>query len=224
MFRESWDIRYAYRTKLVNEREFNEQIHHALAFLTEAKGAGRIGDYLEFGVCHGTSMICVHQQLIEARATNARLIGFDSFAGLPEDMEGCWVKGDFNSDLDYTTHLMTEAGVDWSRTLLIPGWFSDTLNEETIREYEIRRVSIANIDCDIYSAAKEALDFCGPLLDELAIVNFDDWNPSAQLNKGEKRAFDEFLDENPQFEAEPFGEYSYNPGDLHGKLFVLRRI
>lgn len=217
------DVRYAYRTLLVNEDEFSEQIRKALAFLIEAKSSSQIGDYLEFGVCHGTSMICVHKEMQAAGVADARLIGFDSFEGLPDDDEGYWNKGAFKSDMDHTRHVMTEGGVDWARTHLVQGWFSDTLNAETIRQHNMRKISIANIDCDIHSAAKEALDFCGPLFDDLVILNFDDWNPLAKENKGEKRAFDEFLAENPQFEAEPFGEYSYKPGDLHGKLFVLRQ-
>ena len=79
------------------------------------------------------------------------------------------------------------------------------------------------VDCDLYSSAKEALTFCGPLLTDPAIIFFDDWNPLAKENKGEKRAFDEFLHENPHVKADELGDYSWKPGDLHGKVFRLSR-
>ena len=31
------------------------------------------------------------------------------------------------------------------------------------------------IDCDIYSSARTALDFCGPLIRDRAVLVFDDW-------------------------------------------------
>ena len=59
-------------------------------------------------------------------------------------------------------------------------------------------MSIALIDCDIYSASKEALDFVAPLLTDHAILVFDDWHYAdmADQNLGEARAFSEFAEQN----------------------------
>jgi O-methyltransferase len=68
------------------------------------------------------------------------------------------------------------------------------------------------IDCDIYSFSKQALDFCTPLIKNEAIIFFDDWDGGASLakkNLGEKQAFDEFLEANPQFKAKEFGFYHH---------------
>ncbi|NES01347.1 MAG: hypothetical protein F6J86_47610 [Symploca sp. SIO1B1] len=68
------------------------------------------------------------------------------------------------------------------------------------------------VDCDMYLSAKEALNFCAPLIQEEAIIFFDDWYSQNldQKNMGEKRAFDEFLQENPHFSTEKLGSYTAN--------------
>ena len=66
------------------------------------------------------------------------------------------------------------------------------------------------IDCDIYSATKEALDFCKPLIKDQCIIIFDDWNSQDNSNvNGERKAFEEFLHENPFIKSKDFGKYSY---------------
>ena len=73
--------------------------------------------------------------------THVRLLDFNSFKEIPEIDEGHWNKGDFNSDMAYTKKIMTEKGIDWSRTFLIKGWFDDTLNDKTQKKYEINKIS-----------------------------------------------------------------------------------
>ncbi len=77
------------------------------------------------------------------------------------------------------------------------------------------------IDCDLYLSTKEALDFCGPLIQDVAIIFFDDWH-ARELDKrdmGEKRAFEEFLKENPQFIVESIGSYHPN-----AEVFLVKKI
>ncbi len=66
------------------------------------------------------------------------------------------------------------------------------------------------IDCDFYSSAKEALNFCGPLIQDEVMIFFDDWDAGiglADRDLGEKAAFDEFLREHPDLSAQEFGTY-----------------
>lgn len=183
-----------------------------------------LGDYLEFGVFQGTSLACMHDVSAALGQSQMRLIGFDSFEGLPDaaaaDDGGVWEPGTFRSSMQYTRTYLDMKGVDWSRIRLVKGWFSETLNDATIAEHDIRTASVVMVDCDIYSSAKESLDFIAPLLAERAVIFFDDWY-TYQLDKkdlGEKRAFREFLDEHPQFHATEL----YDVGEA-GKAFMLRR-
>lgn len=208
-------VRRSYSVALVPADEFEQCCGRALDLLKEKVDGEQIGDYLEFGVCHGTSMLCMHRALGAASVTSMRLFGFDSFEGLPEsaatDDGGLWKPGQFNSDYDYTRARLEQAGVDWDRTFLIQGWFSDSLTEEMRREHALERVSIIMVDCDMYLSAKEALSFCAPLIQDHAVVMFDDWGAFAgrlaEHHQGERRAFEEFMRENAHLTAEELPSY-----------------
>jgi O-methyltransferase len=203
------------RSRLVPEREFRGVLERALQTLVARCGRTGLGDYLEFGVYNGTSLTCVYRELQAFGLDHVRMFGFDSFQGLPPDAhledEGRWRPGSCCSTLDFTTAVLETEGVDLSRVVLIPGWFSDTLNDGTIRRHGIERASVIMIDCDLYSSAKKALTFCAPLIADHALIIFDEWSPHRLEDKeevGERRAFTEFLDEWGCFTAEPFGSYT----------------
>lgn len=208
---------------LVNEGELRHHFHDALSYLKEKFGPQGMGDYVEFGVYRGSSLLLMYDELLRAELNQVRLFGFDSFAGIPSDDESYWREGDFSADYEEVVRSLNQRGIDWQRVSLTRGFFSDTLNNELIAKHDLRRVSLIMIDCDLYSATKEALEFCSSLIQDEVIIFFDDWNPLAKENKGEKRAFDEFLQMNSDLQPEAIGEYSWQPGDLHGKVFRLWR-
>ncbi|MBE9077886.1 class I SAM-dependent methyltransferase [Romeria aff. gracilis LEGE 07310] len=207
----------------VNEDELRLQFRNALGYLQQKLGPEGIGDYIEFGVYGGSSLLLMYDELLRAELSHVRLFGFDSFAGLPSDSDGHWQEGAFYADYDRVVQSLNRRNVDWRRVTLIKGFFADTLTSALIAKHNLRQASLIMMDCDLYSSAKEALEFCGPLIRSEAIIFFDDWNPLARENKGEKRAFDEFLQATPDLEAEAIGDYSWQPGDLHGKVFRVYR-
>jgi O-methyltransferase len=197
---------------LVPEQELEAKYRDALRFLLDYGGSDDLGDYLEFGVFHGASLTCMHRALKGLNLDRVRLFGFDSFEGLPvgdgtEYDSLPWGPGCYRADYDFTVDKLRRAGVDWARTFLIKGWFSDVLNDALVAHYGISKASIIMIDCDLYSSSKQALDFCAPLIRDRALIFLDDWEDGAEKNHGEKRAFDEFLQANPQLQAEEFGTY-----------------
>jgi hypothetical protein len=202
-------VRRAIRDELVPSETLYEKYLDALRLLTADTPADQLGDYLEFGVYQGTSMSCMIRAMDELGITGPRFIGFDSFEGMPADTRGqdmdVWSPGDFTASLRYARTYLTEKGADWNRTFLVKGWFEETLTPRTAEELALSKASVIMIDCDIYSSAKVALNFCRPYIRDRAIVFFDDWNAGglADAHLGERKAFDEFLAENPQFSAEP---------------------
>jgi hypothetical protein len=97
------------------------------------------------------------------------------------------------------------------------------LTPETAKRLNLKQASIITIDVDIYTASKEALDFCAPLIADEAFIILDDWHFSdADKNEGQKKAFDQFLAEHPEFHAEPRGNYSLG-GKLTGEVFRIIR-
>jgi predicted O-methyltransferase YrrM len=202
--------------RLVPEKELERKYAEALRFLADRHGRDALGDYLEFGVFHGASLTCMHRALNAAGFDHVRLFGFDSFAGLPaaanmED-DGAFREGQFTADERLVRRLLTERGLEWHRTVLVKGWFSDTLTEELAAQHRIAKASIIMVDCDIYSSTRDALRFCAPLIRDETIIFFDDWMASNldAKNMGEKRAFEEFLRDNPHLTAEEFGRYVHH--------------
>ena len=212
---------------LVDKREFKPKLERALLFLrNELNGAKNLGDYLEFGVSHGNSLLYVYQTLQEFKLEEVRLFGFDSFEGLPEeaafDDEGTWKTGDYYAKEKNVRKYLSKEGVNWEKVKLTKGWFKDTLTPGFIKDNNITKASVIMIDCDMYCSAKEALDFCVPLIKDKTIIFFDDWNSAnlADRNLGEKKAFEEFLNENPQFEFFDFDSYSYQ-GIQNGEIKLV---
>jgi hypothetical protein len=64
------------------------------------------------------------------------------------------------------------------------------------------------------------LNFIIPLLNETCFLIFDDWNCyGANDDKGERKAFAEFLKENPNIKAESYGQFGSNC-----EVFLLQKI
>ena len=228
-------IQESYRQKLVPEQELQLKFLDALQYLIDNYGAESIGDYFEFGVCHGTSVICMYEALCKQNLDHVRLIGFDSFEGLPEsaavDDDGNWCPGLFKSEFEFTHSNLIKHNVDMDRVDLVKGFYSETLNNNIFNKYKIKKPSIIMIDCDMYLSAKEALTFIAPLIQDRAFIFFDDWDAGqgqlAQKNLGERKAFSEFLNENPDLCSEEFPDLKYLTADptfqAYSRVFLVAR-
>ncbi len=189
-------------------------------------GNGHQGDYLEFGLFKGYSFWKA-QQIAGQKSgyfENMRFFGFDSFQGLPE-IQGIdktpndsFYEGQFCCDKPSVARNLDQKGVDWNRTFLIEGFFSHSLTEDTKQRYHISTVAVALIDCDIYASTAQVLSFLEGILMDNSILIFDDWDCfKKDDNRGQRRAFREFLDRNQSYRAEPLGSYGN-----YGKLFIIR--
>jgi O-methyltransferase len=210
---------------LVPERELEERYRDALDRLALAAGRDEVGDYLEFGVYVGTSLLCMHRASRAVGLESLRLYGFDSFQGLPEvtatEAAGVWEPGSLRAEYGLVREHLTRNGIDWDRTTLVPGWFEETLVPGLAQELGIKKAGIIMIDCVIYSAAHTALTFCAPLIRDMAVVFIDEWSKAqyANVSGGERRAFEEFLAGNPDLRAEELPL----PYKRASKVFVVTR-
>ncbi len=192
--------------------------------LTEDATAAR-GDYLEFGVYYGSSIACMHGALERLGLEEVRIFGFDSFEGLPDSADkepaSPWLPGQYRSSVELIRRFLRKRGVPPERVTLIKGWFS-SLTPALAVEHGMSRASIVNFDCDLHSSTREALAFAAPLLGRSAVVYFDDWHAAGMAEKGEgqRRAFEEFLSENPAFAAREIDGLEYHP---RVKVFMVSR-
>ena len=210
---QKWKLKVSAGVRLVPEEALTDRYREALLWLInqELDGSLSLGDYLEFGVFNGTSLYCMHRASQELGLERMRLFGFDSFEGLPDSaaIDG-WIPGDFHIEYGYTRSWLTRRGVDWNRTFLVKGWFSETLTQALAREHKLKKASVIMIDCDAYQSTKEALTFCASLIGQCAVIFFDDWNSGGRADQriGEKLAFEEFLHSNPDITFDKFGGYN----------------
>ncbi|KRR03158.1 TylF/MycF/NovP-related O-methyltransferase [Bradyrhizobium valentinum] len=194
---------------LVPKDEFYACIFNTLGMVKAAKGDIPFGEYLEFGVSRGTSTALVYRALNAQELAGVHIFGFDSFEGLPPEADGQgWGEGQFHSTLAATRRYLKKEGVDLNRVTLTKGWFKETCTEATRDKYPIKKAGLILIDCDIYSASKEALFFCEPFIQDCAAIVFDDWGWREKDGEiGQKEAFQEFLDAFPSLDAKSVAAY-----------------
>jgi O-methyltransferase len=151
------------------------------------------GDYLEFGVYRGTSFITAYYAAKRHGMSNMRFFAFDSFAGLPND-EHKFKKGDLACPEEVFTTMTRKAGVPTSRTIVVKGFYDQTLTAETKAAHNLVRAAVIHVDCDLYSSTKCVLEFIEDIVTVGSIVIFDDWSVfgAESATHGEQKAFGEW--------------------------------
>jgi O-methyltransferase len=194
------------------------------------------GDYLEFGVFTGNSFGIAYQAIRQAFIdtstqntwnsephcavrrelwTSMRFVAFDSFQGLPEPTDGdtytgVFTKGALGSSESEFRRNVRDAGVHESKIVIVPGFFDCTLNGETIERTRLRTAAIVHVDCDLYESTRSVLQFVTPLLVDGSVIIFDDWFQfRGRSDMGERRAFSEWCDANPDIRVTEY--YKWGP-------------
>jgi Macrocin-O-methyltransferase (TylF) len=136
------------------------------------------GLVLEFGVYKADTL-----NLIASLAPEAKIFGFDSFQGLPEDWRPGFKKGMFSTSPPLVPKNVT----------LIIGLF-----EKTIPEFfrtHADPISFIHIDCDLYSSTRTVLQHCNLGIGKGTIIIFDEYFNYPGWESHEYRAFSEFVEE-----------------------------
>ncbi len=122
--------------------------------------------YLEFGVCNGDSF----KRWVEINKNpNTKLIGFDTFTGLPQDW-GSEKKGTFSTNGQIPQF-------DDNRVSFEVGLIQDTLPDFLKKmESNLKGKIIVHIDVDLYNASLYTLILLNPYLKKGDIVIFDDFH------------------------------------------------
>jgi hypothetical protein len=132
--------------------------------------------YLEFGVYRGESLRWWSEHL---RQPQARLVGFDSFEGLPTNWRPGLEAGTFKVD--------APPRFEDDRVSLAVGLFDDTLPGFVVGEHD---QLIINIDCDLYASTDTVLRWAEPHIGPGTLIYFDELPDRDH----ELRAFRDHLD------------------------------
>ena len=134
------------------------------------------GDIIEFGTWQGMGLLLFNLAL-EHDQLSRKLVGVDSFEGLPENSNG-WKKGDLSNTSLETAHKNINKRIRRDQEFkLIQGWFDD---EKTINKIysEVSKVAIVHFDADLGSSTATALKIMEKYLierKEPIYFLFDDW-------------------------------------------------
>lgn len=153
-------------------REIPDRFELMADTLSRARYTGLL---LEFGVAQGQSV-----NFLASRAAPRRIIGFDTFTGLPEDW-GSEPRGTFSSG--------GRLPVVAENVTLVSGLFEKTL-PEFLRE-NTDPVSFVHLDADLYSSTKfvmETLHLAGRF-EHGTILLFDEFFGVPRFMSGEYRAW-----------------------------------
>ena len=218
-----------YKLKLLFEKLFPKSKSAArIEFLKKVfdfiKRCGVEGNYLEFGVYRGGTFSEAFNIVKTKKMDSVRFFAFDSFQGLP-DISGIdkesnqFSKGEYSASLELFKSNIKKAGVDSNRVRIVPGWFKDTLTSRAKKELGIKAAAVVWIDCDLYESTVPVLEFVTDLLVDGSVIVFDDWflfkgNP----DRGEQRAFREWLVKHPEIKVSEFHKYFW-----HGNSFIVHK-
>jgi hypothetical protein len=161
-------------------------------------------DLLQFGVYRGASMRAMGLELNHSGTLFRRFWGFDSFEGLPSEDATVgtdvreWARGAFSAAAalgDYSFSSVQSKllrYIDDPRVTFVRGFYNESLTTGLSRH--VRPVLYADIDCDLYVSARDALQWMlgNGLVVSGTVVGYDDIWVSGDA-QGEGRAHKEMV-------------------------------
>lgn len=201
-----------------------EAIQKAFALIREESNS-RIGDYYEFGLFRGYTFLQAFKHCKSLGIDTPNFYGFDSFEGLPpaigvDEADGRFFEGQFACSKTEVERNLADNGMDSSRATLVEGFYEESLTKALREKHDFRSASVVLFDCDYYSSTRTAMRWMQPYIGLSTILLFDDWfsySEGDDKKLGQQKALYEFLQENPQYYAEPLWRFS-----SHGKGFMVR--
>lgn len=185
------------------------------------------GYYMEFGVLNGECMIDAYRTF---RGSSVKhYFGFDTFCGIPElsdfdnkavEYTPIFTEGNFKSMRKEFVEetILSMPRIQKSNLTLIEGTFEESFKKMKPQEFSKFGIPlIVYIDCDLYSSAKDVLNFIKDIIVDGTWILFDDfWTYRGSPFMGEQKAINEWLIENPNIGLQDYGNFNG-----FGKAFIV---
>lgn len=180
------------------------------------------GDIVEAGVFGGVSLALLAKgATFDPKGMSRRIVGVDTFDGLPASQEAHarWQAGDCAHIV--TDHPVAAPGEPVTPALVRRLFAACELEAPLLYEGRFDRVlpgvipsvhpaiALLHVDCDLYESTKDLLACVAPALQDGTLILFDDWfHYKGHPRMGEARAFHEFLETHPEWDAVHWKSYA----------------
>lgn len=178
------------------------------------------GDYYEFGVYEGASMLSAvkawdvmdskHSKAFSKFECSRKFYGFDSFEeGFKydgdQDNHPLFVEGGFSNSYEQCIKRFRK----YPQVKLIKGFYENTVRDKKVEEeFPNSKCAVLLIDCDLYHSALDALLFMRGAMQEGTIIILDDnFCYKGDPEKGVNGAWLKFLELNPKIKAREYMRY-----------------
>ena len=174
------------------------------------------GDYLEFGVFTGSSLVFTvkaNRQLRRISEAKTRFFGFDSFSGFGEvsatDQHPFYQDDTFSVDAPKVINNIKRQ-TKGSEVVIVPGFFEESLTKKSAHDYGITLARVLFIDCDLFGPALVALEFVRPILQKGTVLLMDDYySYRGDPKLGVQGAFAEFCRRHPEYVWRRIYDYGF---------------
>ena len=192
------------------------------------------GDYVEFGVFDGTSLISAYESnkvsskidglTMNKEGPKRKFFGFDSFEeGFKifdkRDEHPSWIDGNLKSSYEKTTKRISKTLKD-DEFKLVKGFVENTCKNVDPAKYGINKVSLVFFDMDLGTPTLIGLEFIKNSLIVGSIISFDQYFAYKGSEKqGESYAFKEFREKNTHLVFRKYKNWG-----IRGMCFILTEI
>ena len=160
--------------------------------------------YIEFGCFTGAAL---YHAIRCDYSKSIKFYGLDSLEGFPEEVHDVFKSDDFKADYKFVKKLEEKFP---KRVEIIKGYFDDSLNLDKMKK--IDNISLAFIDCDLYSSTKPVVEYLKNRLENGAFIMIDDFYNIDKNGRSIKDIFFKYFQINKNiFHCGYFG--------IHGSVF-----
>ncbi|MAV56373.1 MAG: hypothetical protein CMI79_02410 [Candidatus Pelagibacter sp.] len=159
------------------------------------------GNIIEFGIWNGNNLFSI-KKIVDYFKLKKKVIGYDNFSGFPNPTKNK-KKGKYIGNKKLIKYI-----IKFFKFKSIQIIDDDIYNLKNHKK-KIGKVSFVYIDCDIYKPVKIILNTLNTKISKGGIIAFDEGNRG--INKGEKKALNEFYKKNKSKYRRVFLKKNYQP-------------
>lgn len=164
------------------------------------------GDYIEFGIFKGKSLYHSYKSYKKVcNLDGVTFYGLDSFDGFPNENHHFYRRENFKTSYEKVFRQFKK----YRNIKIFKGFFDEVISVKELDE--LKKISFAFIDCDIYESSQVAFKYLKPRMAQGGFIMIDDFT-SIDANKNTiMKAFFEVFELNK--EVHSYSQYS------NGKVF-----